>query len=158
MLHMICMISNVILFMCFTPKPSCVQYLLDWESCSGFDGEESEGWLNDMKTCLDDWLENESDNEVTELVTECDVRVFDQTTYTDTVVSEWDLVCENKWMDPIISSIYLSGNFFGALIFGPLSDKIGRVNGVQGRGPRIYATYTCIDKQRFPHHSWFGDP
>ena len=73
---MICMISNVILFMCFTPEPSCVQYLLDWESCSGFDGEQNEGWLNDMKTCLDDWLENESDNEVTELVTECDVRVL----------------------------------------------------------------------------------
>ena len=106
-----------------------------------------------MKTCLDDWLENESDNEVTELVTECDVRVFDQTTYTDTVVSEWDLVCENKWMDPIISSIYLSGNFFGALIFGPLSDKIGRVNGVQGRDLQIYPTYASIDKQRFPRHS-----
>ena len=91
-----------------------------------------------METCLTNWLENESGNDVTELVTECDVRVFDQTTYTDTVVSEWDLVCENKWMDPIISSIYLSGNFFGALIFGPLSNKIGRVNGVQSRALQIH--------------------
>ena len=89
-----------------------------------------------MEACLKDWLESGSDNDITELVTECDVRVFDQTTSTDTVVSEWDLVCENKWMDPIISSIYLSGNFFGALIFGPLSDKIGRVNGVQVRNPQ----------------------
>ena len=90
-----------------------------------------------METCLTNWLENESSNDIKDMVTECNFRVFDQTTYTDTVVSEWDLVCENKWIDPVISSIYLSGNFFGALFFGPLSDKIGRVNGVQVRGQHI---------------------
>ena len=138
----------------FNPEPSCVQYSIDWESCSGFDGEESEGWLNDMETCLNNWLENESGNDVTELVTECEVRVFDQTTYTDTVVSEWDLVCENKWMDPIISSIYLSGNFFGALIFGPLSDKIGRVNGVQSRALQIRRPLITIRILGSPDQRW----
>ena len=136
---------------CVIPKISCIQYSIEWESCLGFDIEESLDWLDAMETCLKDWLEGESENDITGLVTECDVRVFDQTTYRDTVVSEWDLVCENKWMDPIISSIYLSGNFFGALIFGPLSDKIGRVNGVQVRSPQ-----TCPVQKLF--HPLFTGP
>ena len=121
----------------FIPEISCIQYTIKWESCPNFDSQDKHEWLAEMETCLADWLENESSSD--QITTDCNARVFDQTTYTDTVVSEWDLVCENKWMDPIISSIYLSGNFFGALIFGPLSDKIGRVNGVQVRDPRIFA-------------------
>ncbi|KAG5276577.1 hypothetical protein AALO_G00107280 [Alosa alosa] len=43
-----------------------------------------------------------------------------------TVVTEWDLVCENASLNNIGSSIYMSGLLVGAVLFGALADKYGR--------------------------------
>ena len=70
--------------------------------------------------------------------------------FESTVVSEYNLVCENKVISDILTAIFMSGLFVGvmifgkgcqnftwiyfyhwkwqSLIFGPMSDKIGRVN------------------------------
>ena len=58
-------------------------------------------------------------------------RIFDQSQFSNTVISEWDLVCENNWVDPVLTAIFMSGLFFGVMIFGPLADKLGRVNTVE---------------------------
>ena len=42
------------------------------------------------------------------------------------MVTEWNLVCENAYIDPIISSIFMAGLFFGVSIFGPIMDRYGR--------------------------------
>ncbi|NXR10953.1 S22AD protein, partial [Semnornis frantzii] len=42
------------------------------------------------------------------------------------LLTEYDLVCDRKDLNDISQSIYMLGLFLGSLIFGPLSDRIGR--------------------------------
>ncbi|NXL85039.1 S22AD protein, partial [Alectura lathami] len=42
------------------------------------------------------------------------------------LLTEFDLVCDNKDLSDISQSVYMLGMFLGAMIFGPLSDRIGR--------------------------------
>ncbi|XP_076188491.1 solute carrier family 22 member 13-like isoform X2 [Aptenodytes patagonicus] len=42
------------------------------------------------------------------------------------LLTEFDLVCDRKNLNNISQSIYMLGLFLGSMIFGPLSDRIGR--------------------------------
>ncbi|KFM05268.1 Solute carrier family 22 member 13, partial [Aptenodytes forsteri] len=42
------------------------------------------------------------------------------------LLTEFDLVCDRKNLNDISQSIYMLGLFLGSMIFGPLSDRIGR--------------------------------
>ncbi|XP_036364175.1 organic cation transporter protein isoform X2 [Octopus sinensis] len=44
-----------------------------------------------------------------------------------TIVSEFDLVCERKWLRSTLQSVYFAGSLLGAIIFGVLSDRFGRI-------------------------------
>ncbi|XP_069755119.1 organic cation/carnitine transporter 2-like [Narcine bancroftii] len=46
--------------------------------------------------------------------------------YISTIVSEWDLVCNNDWKSPFSMSILFAGVLVGSFISGQLSDKFGR--------------------------------
>ncbi|XP_069753866.1 organic cation/carnitine transporter 2-like [Narcine bancroftii] len=46
--------------------------------------------------------------------------------YISTIVSEWDLVCNNDWKSPLSMSIFMAGVLVGSFISGQLSDKFGR--------------------------------
>ncbi|MGH0172862.1 UNVERIFIED_CONTAM: hypothetical protein FKN15_064072 [Acipenser sinensis] len=65
------------------------------------------GFLNDTESCLDGW----------EYSTE---------RYTSTIVTEWNLVCEEDWKAPFSSSIFFAGVLTGSLISGQVSDRYGR--------------------------------
>ncbi|XP_063048349.1 solute carrier family 22 member 7-like [Engraulis encrasicolus] len=53
--------------------------------------------------------------------------VYDNSTFTSTLASEWDLVCERKGMNKGTATIFFIGVMFGAVFFGSMSDrKFGR--------------------------------
>lgn len=56
----------------------------------------------------------------------CTSFVYDKTIYKDSRAMDWDLVCDHEWMGKIAQTIYMLGVLTGALILGPLADKIGR--------------------------------
>ncbi|XP_073711618.1 solute carrier family 22 member 6-A [Misgurnus anguillicaudatus] len=51
---------------------------------------------------------------------------FSKEVFLSTIVTEWNLVCENATLNNIGSSIYMSGLLVGAVLFGALADKYGR--------------------------------
>ncbi|XP_008590457.1 PREDICTED: solute carrier family 22 member 12 isoform X1 [Galeopterus variegatus] len=52
--------------------------------------------------------------------------VYDRSTFTSTVVAEWDLVCDSQALRPMSQSIYLAGVLVGAAVCGHTSDRFGR--------------------------------
>ncbi|XP_026546114.1 solute carrier family 22 member 6-A-like [Notechis scutatus] len=51
---------------------------------------------------------------------------YDQTQFTSTIVSEWDLVCDRRNLREMAQSIYMGGVLIGALVLGGLADRFGR--------------------------------
>ncbi|XP_072120593.1 organic cation/carnitine transporter 2-like isoform X1 [Mobula birostris] len=46
--------------------------------------------------------------------------------YISTIVSEWDLVCNNNWKEPLATSVFFIGMLVGSFSSGILSDRFGR--------------------------------
>ena len=78
----------------------------------------------------------------------CDLYnyTFDTVVFEETVVTQWDLVCDNSHYDSTISSLSLGGLLLGALSFGYLGDKIGRKNTlfVAAIGSFIFSLLTSV--------------
>ncbi|AWP14668.1 putative solute carrier family 22 member 7-like [Scophthalmus maximus] len=54
--------------------------------------------------------------------------VYDNSTFTSTLATEWDLVCDRKSLTKTTGTIFFLGLMVGAIVFGFLSDKYGRKN------------------------------
>ncbi|XP_069000195.1 solute carrier family 22 member 7-like [Embiotoca jacksoni] len=53
---------------------------------------------------------------------------YDNSTFTSTVATEWDLVCDRKSLTKTTGTIFFAGVTLGAVVIGFLSDKYGRRN------------------------------
>ncbi|KAM9302179.1 organic anion transporter 3-like [Gastrophryne carolinensis] len=51
---------------------------------------------------------------------------YDLSTFTSTIISEWDMVCDREWMKELAQSLYMAGVLVGALVYGSLADRFGR--------------------------------
>ncbi|GFQ77250.1 organic cation transporter-like protein, partial [Trichonephila clavata] len=69
----------------------------------------------------------------------CTEWEYDTSSTSDTIVSEWDLVCSREWLVSLAKSIYMVGFLLSVFIFGQISDLIGRF-------PTIIICYciTCV--------------
>lgn len=56
----------------------------------------------------------------------CDRFVYDPTKYSSSTVIDWNLVCDRNWLRALSDSLFMVGVMLGSIIFGHLSDKIGR--------------------------------
>ncbi|XP_061546790.1 solute carrier family 22 member 7-like [Phycodurus eques] len=52
--------------------------------------------------------------------------VYDNSTFSSTIVTEWDLVCDWKHLPQTTNTIFFVGVMLGSLVFGVLSDNYGR--------------------------------
>ncbi|XP_062941505.1 organic cation/carnitine transporter 2 [Cynocephalus volans] len=53
---------------------------------------------------------------------------FSKDVYQSTIVTEWNLVCEDDWKAPLTISLFFVGVLVGSFISGQLSDRFGRKN------------------------------
>ncbi|KAK9531532.1 hypothetical protein VZT92_010951 [Zoarces viviparus] len=53
--------------------------------------------------------------------------VYDHTEVHQSIVTDWDLVCEKEWLARLCQPTFMLGVLVGALLFGDLADRVGRV-------------------------------
>uniref|UniRef100_T1JLE8 Major facilitator superfamily (MFS) profile domain-containing protein n=1 Tax=Strigamia maritima TaxID=126957 RepID=T1JLE8_STRMM len=56
----------------------------------------------------------------------CSSYVYDKSVYQNSVVSDFNLVCDYNWQRALVQSLFMAGEFLGSLVAGTISDKFGR--------------------------------
>lgn len=57
----------------------------------------------------------------------CDSFIYDHTEIQSSIVTDWDLVCEKEWLAKLCQPTFMLGVLIGALVFGDIADRVGRV-------------------------------
>lgn len=73
--------------------------------CSQF--EENATILAENSTCYENCVKYEYDN----------------TPFVNTIVSEWDLICDRHWLGSFVQTMIMLGVLFGSAVFGFFSDR-----------------------------------
>ncbi|KAJ4930335.1 hypothetical protein JOQ06_019339 [Pogonophryne albipinna] len=76
-------------------------------SSSGKEGDTNAGLDVDLQGCSDGWT-------------------YNMTHMKSTIISEWNLVCDQRSLKQMGQTVYMGGVLLGAVIFGGLSDRYGR--------------------------------
>ena len=54
----------------------------------------------------------------------CQEWIYDYSFYPRTIVSDFDFVCDRRYLVSLSQSMYEFGNAFGVIISGPLADRL----------------------------------
>lgn len=54
---------------------------------------------------------------------ECQKYEYDATPFDNTIISEWDLVCERRWLASFTQMVLQLGVLIGSIVFGFVSDR-----------------------------------
>ncbi|XP_071957178.1 organic cation transporter protein-like [Antedon mediterranea] len=116
-----------------------VPNILENTSCSGTEYEcgldnlmlppddETTSFINETKCRMYTNLAGSNETEITK----CKYGwTYDQSQYKSTIVSEFDLVCDDGYKVSLAASSFLFGFFFGSIIFGTVCDYFGRKRGI----------------------------
>ncbi|KAM4633861.1 solute carrier family 22 member 16 isoform 1-T1 [Polymixia lowei] len=58
----------------------------------------------------------------------CDENfVYDHSEVYQSIVTDWNLVCEREWLAKMCQPTFMLGVLIGALVFGDIADRVGRV-------------------------------
>ncbi|XP_072345529.1 solute carrier family 22 member 6-A-like [Scyliorhinus torazame] len=68
---------------------------------------------------------------------------YDTSKFKATIVTEWDLVCDQKSVKWISQSVYMAGLLVGAIVLGRFADKFGRRTLLLWSYCQLAATGTC---------------
>ncbi|XP_057584795.1 solute carrier family 22 member 12 isoform X3 [Hippopotamus amphibius kiboko] len=86
--------------------------------------------------------------------------VYDRSTFTSTIVTQWDMVCDSQALKPMAQSIFLVGVLVGAAVCGHASDRwlaeSARwllVTGRLGRGLRELQRVAAVNGKRAAGHA-----
>lgn len=53
----------------------------------------------------------------------CPDPVYDTTVFTNTIVMEWNLICERRWLVSFNQTMFQLGTLIGSLVFGTAADR-----------------------------------
>ncbi|XP_061562923.1 solute carrier family 22 member 16 [Cololabis saira] len=53
--------------------------------------------------------------------------VYDHSEVHQSIVTDWDLVCDREWLAKLCQPTFMLGVLIGALVFGDIADRVGRV-------------------------------
>ncbi|XP_033996045.1 solute carrier family 22 member 6-like [Trematomus bernacchii] len=99
-----------------TGKPErCLRYAApQWHlltkngsSSSGKEGDTNAGLDVDLQGCSDGWT-------------------YNMTQMKSTIISDWNLVCDQRSLKQMGQTVYMGGVLLGSVVFGGLSDRYGR--------------------------------
>ncbi|CAH0586909.1 unnamed protein product [Chrysodeixis includens] len=76
-------------------------------------------------TCAATQQENTFDNTCH---ANCTSYEYDHHVFQETIVSQWNLVCDRQWLKNLTQTIFMLGILVGNMMFGHLSDRFGRRN------------------------------
>ena len=67
----------------------------------------------------------------------CTMWAYDTSHFTETVSMKWDIVCDNAYLRTLSGTLRMFGLLIGSLVFGWLSDLIGRIPTITLAGTTI---------------------
>ena len=53
----------------------------------------------------------------------CGLYVYDHSEVYQSIVTDWDLVCEREWLAKLCQPTFMLGVLIGALMFGDIADR-----------------------------------
>jgi len=114
---------------------TCHRYVVN-EGCTA-------GAVDELATCIDSSAEPVT----------CDSYHYDTSVFSETVITEFNLICDDKYLDGLATSLYMVGILVGSMIFGIVSDKFGRRPVMLGSS---IAAFSCLFASAFSHqYVWF---